>query len=419
MFQKAEWEEAGSYQRALYTFRENLPLLRGDLLNKLLQNHSIPSLVLTNKLQMLNLPFTCGDLVGMFVVRLEKEFDEFNDYERSLMEYAISNIAMEIFGDSFHMWHCKDSYDYLIFIIKTKKQLAIVEQIREIERHAALLIHHVNAFLKRNIIVCVFQQLEIFPVQLSRIYQICLSAIRRHNGSNSLITVKDEPEQAIKGSLQTPYQPPLLIHLLEVGRWSRVADKLDEMLAELKEKWSESPEYANELLMIVSSAFHYFAHKNSLQLGKVIGDSKNGLISGSASIYSPDTLRNWVYDAMHKLRNETDKNSEDSRSFIVNNIHKFIDENVAHDLSLQAIANHLNLHPAYVSQMYKSETGIGLGEYVLKYRMELAANLLQNSTGKIYEIASQTGYLTTHYFIRLFKNHYGVTPQEYREKFCR
>jgi two-component system, response regulator YesN len=58
---------------------------------------------------------------------------------------------------------------------------------------------------------------------------------------------------------------------------------------------------------------------------------------------------------------------------------------------------------------------MSISDYLLKYRMELAAKLLQKSNDKIYEIAAQMGYLTPHYFIKLFKNYYGMTPQEYRE----
>ncbi|MNW04493.1 HTH-type transcriptional regulator YesS [compost metagenome] len=74
----------------------------------------------------------------------------------------------------------------------------------------------------------------------------------------------------------------------------------------------------------------------------------------------------------------------------------------------------MNLHPAYISKVYKVETGIGLSDYLLQYRMELATDLLQSSHDKIYEIATQLGYQTPHYFIKLFKSYYGMTPQEYR-----
>jgi two-component system response regulator YesN len=42
-----------------------------------------------------------------------------------------------------------------------------------------------------------------------------------------------------------------------------------------------------------------------------------------------------------------------------------------------------------------------------------ASHRLKHSDDKIYEIAQSLGCLKTSYFIRLFKDHYGLTPQEY------
>ncbi|MNW21152.1 CFA/I fimbrial subunit D [compost metagenome] len=46
--------------------------------------------------------------------------------------------------------------------------------------------------------------------------------------------------------------------------------------------------------------------------------------------------------------------------------------------------------------------------------MEIAKELLAESPNKIYEISVQLGYQKPSYFIQLFKKHYGMTPQEYR-----
>src|SRR5690606_20058972 len=48
-----EWQAVVSQQRTMYTLREHLPLLRGTLLNELLQGKSIPLPVLENKQEML------------------------------------------------------------------------------------------------------------------------------------------------------------------------------------------------------------------------------------------------------------------------------------------------------------------------------------------------------------------------------
>ncbi|WP_438446361.1 response regulator transcription factor [Gorillibacterium sp. sgz5001074] len=420
-----EWKRISSYQQAVYTLRENMSLLSGELLNHLLQGRRYPKGVMEKKVRMLDLPFRTGDRTGMFIIRLEEEFDELDDYDLSLMEFAVANIACELFGDLFHLWHCKDSSDNLVFLVKP-----IREQSRphgeetpgegdwhRIEKRAAMLHKNVSVYLKRSVSVAVAKSSLEFPAGVSRAHQSCLAAVRSQIGteSNFYILVEDEPEQGVRGCLTVPYQPPLLIHLLETGSWERASGKLDDMLSELAEKWAESPEYALEMYAVVMSSFHYIAHKNGRQLAEIVGNGGTGLVDGAVPVRSYKQLKDWVCHAFTKLMEEADRSTRSSRSLVVKRIHQFIDTNIGQDLSLQAVSEHVKLHPAYLSKVYKTETGLSLGDYIVKVRMEQAAELLRNGSGKIYEIASQTGYLTTHYFSKVFKNYHGMTPQEYRE----
>ncbi|MCM3746597.1 response regulator [Paenibacillus pasadenensis] len=414
-----EWKEVASYQRAVYTLREHFSLLSGELLNHLLQDRRYPKGVIAGRMNMLELPFHIGDRTGMFIMRLEDGFHEFDDYDLSLMEFAVANIAGEIFGEPFHLWHCKDSYDNLVFLLKAKKTAEDGEDDwRQIEKLAANLHRSVSVYLKRNVSIAVAEQFEAFPERLSRMHRICLSAMRRQIGdeSNFFVTARDEPEQSIEGGLRTPYQPPLLIHLLETGSWEKAARKLDDIFAELAEKWAESPEYAQEVWFSVMSSFHYVAHKNGKQLGQIMGGGHHAMMDAGNTAPAYKQLKDKVYFAFSRLTEDADRNTKDSRKYMIKKIHQFIDADISRDLSLQAIADQVKLHPAYISKMYKTETGMNVGDYVLKKRMGLAAKLLQDSSDKIYEIAQSTGYLTTHYFSKVFKSYYGMTPLEFREK---
>ncbi|MNF06411.1 HTH-type transcriptional regulator YesS [compost metagenome] len=73
------------------------------------------------------------------------------------------------------------------------------------------------------------------------------------------------------------------------------------------------------------------------------------------------------------------------------------------------------MHPSYLSRLYKLETGENIRDYISRLKMEKAVLLLQTSTRKIYEISIEVGYQNPHYFIKLFKKHFGFTPQEYRK----
>ena len=58
--------------------------------------------------------------------------------------------------------------------------------------------------------------------------------------------------------------------------------------------------------------------------------------------------------------------------------------------------------------------GKTFSEYLEDYRIEQAQRLLQDSQIKVYEVAAAVGYTDPKYFGKVFKQHVGKTPQEYR-----
>jgi len=84
------------------------------------------------------------------------------------------------------------------------------------------------------------------------------------------------------------------------------------------------------------------------------------------------------------------------------------------DITLQTVADNVNLHPVYISNLFKQEAGENFSNYVLRLRMEKAVQMLKHKDLKISQIALEVGYQKPQYFIKLFKTHFGMTPQEYK-----
>lgn len=118
---KKEMEQTASYEQALFTFREHLPVMKDKLLNELLQGKSYSEEALVNKLSGYSLTYRKDDDVFLLVIRLEEHFNRYGQNSLLLFEYAVTNIACELLEDSFETWHCRDAYDYLIFTLKAKQ----------------------------------------------------------------------------------------------------------------------------------------------------------------------------------------------------------------------------------------------------------------------------------------------------------
>lgn len=83
-------------------------------------------------------------------------------------------------------------------------------------------------------------------------------------------------------------------------------------------------------------------------------------------------------------------------------------------ITLEQMAQRLNINPNYLSELFKRESNIGFVEYVNRIRIDKAKELLQKSDLTVEQISEQVGFASPSYFSRLFKRVVGKTISEYR-----
>ena len=97
---------------------------------------------------------------------------------------------------------------------------------------------------------------------------------------------------------------------------------------------------------------------------------------------------------------------DDIMSYIHNNFNK--------KLTNKSIGRLLGYHPNYVSLLIKQTTGLPLHKYIIRIRLEKAADLLVSSELSVSEIATACGFYDSAYFSGYFKKHFGTSPSKYR-----
>ncbi|EEZ7658612.1 helix-turn-helix transcriptional regulator, partial [Escherichia coli] len=60
---------------------------------------------------------------------------------------------------------------------------------------------------------------------------------------------------------------------------------------------------------------------------------------------------------------------------------------------------------------------INFKKLLLDFKMKKAAELLKTTNKSITMISSELGYVYASYFIKVFKNYFGVTPKQFLKKF--
>lgn len=85
------------------------------------------------------------------------------------------------------------------------------------------------------------------------------------------------------------------------------------------------------------------------------------------------------------------------------------------NISISDIALDLGISEGHLSRTFKKETDYTLLNYLTRYRIHKAMELLRDCRVKVYEVAAQVGYRDITYFSATFKRVTGLTPSEYQD----
>jgi AraC-like DNA-binding protein len=99
-------------------------------------------------------------------------------------------------------------------------------------------------------------------------------------------------------------------------------------------------------------------------------------------------------------------------------IQNHIDTNLS--LSLKTVSEDLNINPTYLSREFSRYfDDLSFGGYIRKLRIEKAIQLLESSKNPLSEIAYLTGFSDQSHFTRIFRQHTGKSPSEFRKNLAK
>jgi len=102
-------------------------------------------------------------------------------------------------------------------------------------------------------------------------------------------------------------------------------------------------------------------------------------------------------------------------SLIIRRAQQYIGENIYEKLSVNALAKHLYVHPNYLSNLFRKETGQSVTEYILQNKIKESQNMLSYSKNTVTDISNFLGFSSQSHFGLAFRKVTGVTPVQYRK----
>lgn len=164
------------------------------------------------------------------------------------------------------------------------------------------------------------------------------------------------------------------IYTLFIGSSSNITKIFEEMMNELRDK--------NEGFVLATSSLLSYLFS---MISRQIKQGLNKKVSKS---------RNDIYDSL-----------------------KYIHNNYSHEIYIQELAEKLHLSTDRFNTLFKLISGITPLQYIIKFRLQKACELMKHTNLNIQQISQIVGFEDQLYFSRMFKKHYSTTPTEYISRF--
>lgn len=205
----------------------------------------------------------------------------------------------------------------------------------------------------------------------------------------------------------------------EAWEWLRRQEEVDLVITDIRMREMNGLELMGlarqahpDAAFIVISGYDEFAY------------AREALRHGAADYLLKPIERVELARVLHKIREASDARKgetpaeapgDDNERLLIRKVKSLVNERLDQELSLSYLAEHVYLHPKYLSDLFKRETGQNLSDFVTERRIHKAKKLLKETALKVPEISQMCGLANHKYFRALFKQHAGCTPNEFRD----
>lgn len=96
----------------------------------------------------------------------------------------------------------------------------------------------------------------------------------------------------------------------------------------------------------------------------------------------------------------------------------YLESNLHTKITIADLTKRFQMNRTYLSRLFLNYTGETIMQFVNRTRMELASTLLRDTTIPMSEVMERAGFSDYSYFSKTFRKYKGMSPRNYRKKYC-
>lgn len=383
------------------------PLLRAATLESLLHGRSTSEEKLMNTLQMLDLRIgPCGTVV---VLRIEG----FGEPDSSSLPHL--NVASAVLREAIVL--SLDECDYLID--NTLRDVVLILSLDSVEPHAMRkkvesvvqsITTHSNVGITAAVGNAVSRLMD-FPDSYHQAQEVLEDSF---SGKSSRIVWYSERIQDNHTYIYRPDTELQILNLVKGANQEDLQRILDGIYQENMKNRSLSPLILQVLLYDLCGTLVKLINQVPVNPQTLASIHEIAWKLGTHKTREEFTA---IRNLLLQICQEQGTNRHSKQQNMIRAISGYIYANYdATWLGLASTAEQFGISVAYLSQLYKDQTGVNFSDDLEKYRMKKAKDLLLNKDLSIEDISTRTGYQSATAFRRAFKRVEGISPSEFRSE---
>ena len=127
-------------------------------------------------------------------------------------------------------------------------------------------------------------------------------------------------------------------------------------------------------------------------------------------------IKNQIQIESSQFSNQLNVEGRD-KSKVVLMAKSYVDDHLDETIDEKTVAQLCNMSYHYFSRTFKRDNGETFSRYVMRRRIRKAAEMLTEEKTTISDICYSVGFSELSYFGKVFKDHYGITPSDFRSSF--
>lgn len=396
--------------------REKSSVVKEATLVKLLKSVDFSSASIEKLFGDLNIAVNTRESVVVIILQIDNRhgfFEANNQKDRSLLKYAIGNIASEIIGRYSPNEAVDIAEDHIAILLnmhgKTEDEsILLLKPLLQEVQDAAL------QYLKLTLtaaIGCICK--NILDAGISYADALNISHFRIKYGPGSILTYHVLEEVCAETYSYPQSKENQLQDAIKLGKGVQAHQICTEMISHAMRF---SIENINETLLRLALAINTTVHLLGQKTGVMPPFTLESLIKDLNRMETIEQYQKTLCGAIDNILEGLEQKRSSKSSILVNSVIQRIQQNYADkNISLDSIAAAENMSPSYLGRVFRENTAKSVADYINEVRAAKAAELLHNSPMTVNEIADRVGFLSIGHFYTTFKKSFGMTPNDYRK----